>query len=75
MTLIFDNFPSLLSIFIVLENCEKSFFLLHVACGNGAILVIFSDFGLGQPKRHFLTHFFNFDHEGALKVTKINYDI
>ena len=53
----------------------KLIFLFQVVCGNGAILVIFSDFGLGQPKRLFLTHFFNFDHEGALKVTKINYDI
>ena len=51
---------------------------LHLAkfgCGSGAILVIFSDFGLGQPKRHFLTHFFNFGHEGAPNVTKITYNM
>ena len=75
MILIFDNFPSLLSIFIVMENCQNSFFLLQVACGSGAMLVIFSDFGLGQPKRHFFTHFVNFGHEGAPNVTKLTYNM
>ena len=41
-------------------NCEKYDILLQVVCGNGAILVIFSDFGLGQPKRHFFDTFFQF---------------
>ena len=34
--------------------------LAKFGCGNGAILVIFSDFGLGQPKRHFFDTFFQF---------------
>jgi len=33
--------------------------LAKFGCGNGAILVIFSDFGLGQPKRHFFDSFFS----------------
>ena len=36
-----------------MENCEKYDILLQAACGNGAILAIFSDFGRGQPKKHF----------------------
>ena len=59
----------------MMENCEKYQILLQAACGNGAILVIFSDFGRGQPKKHFLTHFVNFGHEGGSNVTKINYDM
>ena len=34
--------------------------LAKFGCGNGAILVIFSDFGLGQPKRHFFDTFLQF---------------
>merc|ERR1712173_473000 len=30
---------------------------------------------LGQAEKHFLTHFFNFGHEGAPNVTKITYNI
>ena len=29
---------------------------------------------LGQPKKHFLTHFFNFGHEGVPNVIKIAYE-
>ena len=34
--------------------------LAKFGCVSGAILVIFSDFGLGQPKRHFFDTFFQF---------------
>ena len=37
---------------------ENQSHLAKFGCGNGAILVIFSDFGLGQPKRHFFDTFF-----------------
>ena len=33
--------------------CKKYEILLQVVCGSGAILVIFSDFGRGQPKRRY----------------------
>ena len=59
MTLIFDNFPGTCTTFDIPENCEKYDILLQVACVSGAILVIFSDFGLGQPKRHFFDTFFS----------------
>ena len=48
---------------------NKQLHLAKIGCISGAILVIFSDFGLGQPKRHF------FDHEGAQNVTKITYNM
>ena len=39
MILIFKNFPSILSICILMENCETYEFLLQVACVSGAILI------------------------------------
>ena len=75
MKLLFDNFPVISTNRDSPENCEKFIFLFHVACVSGAILVVFSDFGLGQPKRHFFDTFFNFDHEGAQNLTKITYNM
>ena len=39
---------------------KKQLHLAKFGCVSGAILVIFSDFGLGQPKRHFFDTFFQF---------------
>ena len=71
--LIFENFPERWTTWDIPENCKKYDFLLKVVIS--VILVIFSDFGRGQPKNHFLTHFANFGHEGGSKVTQINYNM
>ena len=39
---------------------KKQLHLAKFGCVSGAILVIFSDFGLGQPKRHFFDTFLQF---------------
>ena len=59
--------PLMVTIWDILQNSEKYEILLHVVCGSGAILVIFSDFGRGHLKStfwHILTI-----------LTKINYDM
>ena len=39
---------------------KKQLHLAKFGCVSGAILVIFGDFGLGQPKRHFFDTFCQF---------------
>ena len=57
--------------FFAWETSQKYQILLQVVCGSGAILVIFSNFSIGQPKTHFLTHLVNSGHEGGSNMTQI----
>ena len=71
----FRIFPALLSIFIVMENCEKSFFCSRwpvevVLCWSFLVILAWDN-----QKGTFLTHFFNFGHEGAPNVTKLTYNM